>query len=142
MKYRKSSHAVYDCRYHLVWITKYRREVLDKKMQLRLKTILEWICKNMYISVIKIWMELDHVHMYISIPINQPIPYIVQKLKWRTSIVIQKEFKSYLKEYYWKPHLWATWYFICSVWEINDEIIKKYIEEQWREDVEGVEIDL
>ena len=135
MKYRVSSHNKQDCRYHLVWITKYRRECLSEWIQDRLRVILEEICQKMYVNILKIWMEEDHVHMYISIPISQYIPYVVKKLKGVSAKKIREEFKEELKEYYWNPVLRAVGYFICSVWEINDKIIKQYIEEQWKEDI-------
>jgi putative transposase len=85
----------------------------------------------MYVQILSIWMEEDHVHMYINIPLNSPIPMVVQRLKWRTSKLIHEEFWEELKEYYWKPKLWATWYFIATVWEITHETIKNYVEKQW-----------
>ena len=135
MKYRKASHNTQDCRYHLVWITKYRRECLSKWIQSRLRIVLKEICKTMYINILKIGMETDHVHMYISIPVSQYIPHVVKKLKGISSNKIREEFKEELSEYFWNPVLRAVWYFICTVWEINDKIIKKYIEEQWKEDI-------
>ena len=140
--YRKWSHTTYDCRYHLVWITKYRHKCLDEKIQKRLDILLRWICKSMYVNVISLWMEEDHVHMYITIPLNSPIPMVVNRLKWRTSKVIREEFKEELKEYYWKPKLWATWYFIATVWEINHETIKNYVEHQWEQEHFTEEIEL
>lgn len=77
MKYRKSSDANYDCRYHIVWIIKYRIDIIDDKMKTRLTTILEWICKRMYVHILKLGFEEDHVHMYLSILLSQPIPYVI-----------------------------------------------------------------
>jgi putative transposase len=135
MEYKKSSHATYDCRYHLVWITKYRNWCINERMEKRLKVIIQWICNRLYVWILKIWMEEDHIHMYISIPLSKPIPYVVQQIKWWTSKVIRKEFKEHLKEYYWRSnHLWAVWYFIASVWEINWDLISKYVEQQWHEE--------
>ena len=79
-------------------------------------------------------MEEDHVHMYVNIPVSQYIPYIVKRLKGISSKKIREEFKDELREYFWNPVLRAVGYFICTVWEINDEIIKQYVEEQWRRD--------
>jgi len=141
-KYRKWSHTTYDCRYHLVWITKYRHGCLSEKIQKRLETVLRWICKSMYVQILSLWMEDDHVHMYINIPLNSPIPMVVNKLKWRSSKVIREEFFEELKEYYWKPVLWATWYFIATVWEINHETIKNYVEHQWEQEHVTEEIEL
>jgi len=70
-KYRKASHVTYDCRYHLIWITKYRRKVLDKKMKQRLEIILRREARDMYVKIIRIGMEEDHVHMYQYLYHNQ-----------------------------------------------------------------------
>lgn len=143
MKYRKSSHAVFDCRYHIVWITKYRRQVLNEELQNKLKIIIEWVCKEMYVNIIALWFEEDHVHLYVSIPPTHPIPSVVHRLKWRTSKVIWWNYAKYLKEFYWEKNvLWAVWYFVATVWEVNAEIIKNYVEEQWKQDVLWDEIEL
>ena len=141
-KYRKWSHTTYDCRYHLVWITKYRNKCLTEWMQRRLEQILRWICKEWYIGIISIWMEEDHIHMYISIPLSKPIPQVVQTLKWRCSKLLRKEYKKELAVWYWKPVLWAKGYFIATVGEINHETIKNYVEMQGKEEVLWAEIEI
>lgn len=141
-KYRKWAHTTYDCRYHLVWITKYRNPVLNNDIQKRLENILRWICKKFYVKILSIWMEEDHVHMYISIPLNKPIPEVVNTLKWNSSRYIRKEFYNELKKWYWKPVLWADWYFIATVWKITHETVKNYVEKQWEEENYTEEIEL
>jgi len=146
MTYRKASHAVYDCRYHIVWITKYRRKCLIEPIQESLHKIIEWVCKELYITPIAIGMEEDHVHVYLSIPPVHPIPYVLQLLKWRSSHAIfrQEKFKAHLKKFYWweTKSLWAVGYFCATVWVVDEKIIQAYVEQQWKEDVEGVEIEL
>lgn len=126
VKYRKWSHTTYDCRYHLVWITKYRNPCLSKKLQERLETVLRWISKQLYVKILSIWMESDHVHMYISIPLSKPIPKVVQMLKWRSSQVLRQEYWEELEydlllrdvflstwldglEKKWKKETWVLW---------------------------------
>ena len=144
MKYRKSSHVTFDCRYHLVRVTKYRNDVLDEKLIKRLDERLRELCKKMYVNIMSIWMEDDHVHMYISIPVSKSIPYVVQRLKWVTSKEIMKEYKNYLKRWYWSEEatLRARWYFVCTVWEITSEVVKNYVDAQWKEEVLWVEVEL
>ena len=146
MAYRKASHAVYDCRYHIVWITKYRRKCLAKPLQIEIQKILEWVCKELYITPIAIGMENDHVHVHLSIPLVHPIPHVVQLLKWRSSHQVFREerFKTHLKQFYWweKKSLWAVGYFCATVWAVDQEIIKAYVEQQWQEDIQGEEIEL
>ena len=142
VKYRKASHVTYDCRYHLVWITKYRRKILDNTMRERLSEILVEECKDMYVKIIRLNFESDHVHMYISIPVFQPIPYVVQQLKGVSSFKLRKEFGEYLSRYYWKKVLWAVGYFVATVGEVSDELIKSYVEKQGKEDVLGESVSL
>lgn len=104
-KYRKAAHVTYDCRYHIIWITKYRRQVLNTEMQERIAVLLQGIAKELYINVISIGAEADHVHLYCSIPHSQHLPYVVQIFKGRTSKVLRKEYAAHLRKYYWKPLL-------------------------------------
>ena len=105
-------------------------------MQKRIQTIIEGICNEMHIRVIKIGMEEDHVHLYITIPPVHPIPYVVQLLKGRSSKVLRKEFEAYLKQFYWnKAALWAVGYFVATVGEVSHDIIKNYVEKQGQVEV-------
>ena len=143
--YKHSSHATYNFTWHCVWITKYRRKVLNEEIQKRLETIIRWVCKDNYIKVLWLGFEEDHVHCLLSFPITSYIPDMFRILKWRTSKVIRKEFKEHLKAYYrwrWDKHLWAVWYFFCSVWKVDLEIVRKYVEQQWEEECRWQEITL
>jgi len=135
MKYQKSSHTTYDVRYHVVWITKYRNPVLTEEMQERLDFLIRKISEKVWVVILKLWFEEDHVHMYCRIPLTKPISKIVWHIKWSSTNAIKKEFHKEIKEWYWKTNsLWATWYFVSSVWEINWDIIAQYVENQWKEE--------
>jgi len=141
--YKHSSHATYNLTWHCVWITKYRRKVINRSMQERLETIIRWVCKDNYITVVALGFEEDHVHCLLSLPITIHVPDVFRLLKWRTSKVLREEFKDHLKQYYkwrWTKHLWAVGYFFCSVWKVDKEIVKKYVEQQWEQDCRGKEI--
>ena len=134
--YWSSSHCRYDCRYHIVWITKYRRFALSSAIQKRLDMLFRGICQELNVRVIEIGMEEDHVHLYVTIPPVQPIPYVVKILKGRTARVIRKEFSKELSSCYWKPVLWAVGYFVATVGEITHETIKNYVAQQGKKDIE------
>ncbi len=136
-KYRKASHVTYDCRYHIVWITKYRRKILSEEIQKRLNILLHGIAKELYINIISVGIEEDHVHIYCSIPQSQHLPYVLQMFKGRTSKIIREEFSFYLKQFYWKPFLWAVGYFIATVGEITHDTIKRYVENQGKQEILG-----
>ena len=135
--YRSGWHTMYDCRYHLVWITKFRKEWIHERLQPILEEVLIDICEEMFIKVIRVWMEKDHVHMYVSIPLQTwHIPEVVQKIKWLSSKKLweMEELKPYFRKFYRKEDAWkrARGYFICTVWEVDDKTIRQYIEEQWK----------
>ncbi len=143
--YHHSSHATYNLTGHLVWITKYRRKVLTAEIIERLKIVITGVCKEKHINILAIWCEADHVHCLLSLPITANIPKTFQYLKGRTSHVLWSEFHDQLKETYRYSkrkkgssvrihHLWAVWYFFASVWLVDENTIRKYVEQQWEED--------
>ena len=141
-KYRKASHSTYDCRYHIVWITKYRHKWLSAKIQKYVESELKSLCRAMYINIIKIGMEEDHVHMYVSIPPVHPLSEVMQRLKGVTSKKIRERYREELSTYYWKSGtgIWAVGYFVATVGEVTHVVISNYVENQGKEDVLGKEI--
>ena len=137
VEYRKGSHTVYDIKYHIVWVTKYRYKVLSKQIGLRLRELIRQGCQTMKITVIQGSIGRDHVHILISCPTQIAPSKIVQYLKGRSSKLIQDEFPE-LKKKYWGQHLWAVGYFCATVGSVTEETIKKYIENQNDKDLSEV----
>ena len=111
-------------------------------MKKRLEIIIRWVCKEKYVIVLWLGFEEDHVHCLLSFPIKVDITNIMRSIKWRSSSVIRKEFREHLMKYYsrrWDKGLWAVWYFFCSVWRVNEDIVKKYVENQWKKECRGEE---
>ena len=143
MKYQKSSHVTYDVRYHLVWITKYRKRVLTEEIQKDLDKILRKTCEKLNVVIIEVWYEEDHVHMYIRIPLTMWISETVWQIKWKSSYILKKlHYKHFKRTYWWTDSIWALWYFIATVGEINGEVVKNYVANQWKEENEVTEIEL
>ena len=134
--YRKSSHTVYDLKYHLVWITKYRKKVLKGAVSERLRELVREICKANDIEIIKGYVAQDHIHLFVSVPPHMSVSKLVQYIKGKTSIKIQQEFKVIQKEF-WGRHLWARGYFAASSGNVTDEIIMQYIANQDLEKEDG-----
>jgi len=137
VEYRKGSHTVYDIKYHIVWVTKYRYKVLSKQISLRLRELIRQGCQTMNITVVQGSIGKDHVHILISCPTQIAPSKIVQYLKGRSSKLIQDEFPE-LKKKYWGQHLWAVGYFCATVGSVTEETIKKYIENQNDKDLSEV----
>jgi len=128
-EYNKGSHTVYDIKYHVIWVTKYRYKVLYKPIASRLRELIRQGCEARNITIVRGSIGKDHVHMLIGCSPNIAPSKIVQYLKGRSSRLIQDEFPE-LKKKYWGQHLWARGYFCATVGSVTEETIKKYIESQ------------
>ncbi len=134
--YRKSSHTVYDLKYHLVWITKYRKPVLTGEIANRVRDLIREICKGKDIEIIKGHVSQDHVHIFVSVPPHLSVSHVMQSLKGKTSRKMMSEFK-HLSRTFWGRHIWARGYFVASSGNVTDEVIMKYIEMQGKEPEDG-----
>ena len=130
--YRRSSHSTYDIKYHIVWITKYRKPVLRGEIADRARELIREICKAMDVEIVRGHISRDHVHLFVSVPPHIPVSKLVQSLKGKTSRKLMMESKS-LNRQFWGRHIWARGYFVASSGNVTDEVIIKYIEEQGKE---------
>jgi len=127
--YRKTFHAVYDIKLHLVWITKYRKPVLQGDVAIRLRDLIREICKSMDVEIIKGHVSKDHLHILVSSPPNLSVSKLMQSLKGKTSRKLLSEYRSLAKQF-WGRHLWARGYFVASSGNVTDDVIAQYIEMQ------------
>ena len=134
--YHKSSHTVYDLKYHLVWITKYRKPVLTGGIADRLRELIREICKAKDIEILKGHISRDHVHIFVSVPPHISVSELLKSIKSKTSRKILMEFKV-LNRQFWGRHLWARGYFVASSGNVTDEVIMQYIEQQNHEPADG-----
>jgi len=134
--YRKSSHTVFDIKYHIVWITKYRKPVLRADISQRVRELIREICRVNDVEIIKGHISRDHVHIFVSMPPHISVGHLVQSIKGKTSRKMMTEFKS-LSRTFWGRHMWARGYFVASSGNVTDEVIMKYIEQQNIEPPDG-----
>ncbi len=127
--YKAGSHSVWDCKYHLVWITKYRYAVLVGDVGERARELLREISRSLEMTIYAGAINRDHVHMLISIPPNLSVSKAVQYLKGKSSNRLLSDFPV-LRKRYWGQHLWGRGYWVASSGNVTDEVWKKYIEDQ------------
>jgi putative transposase len=127
MEYRKGNHTVYNIEYHLVWVTKYRYHILVGDLKLRVRELIRQTCSKHEINILKGHVSKDHVHILISSPPHLSVSQIAQKIKGRSSFLLQQEFPN-LKKRYWGKHIWARGYFCSTVGQVTVEMIQSYIE--------------
>ena len=128
-EYRKGSHTVYDLKYHIVWITKYRKKVMRGEVGQRLRELIRQTCEALEVQKVKGHVAPDHVHLLVSVPPQIAVSGLVQRLKGRSARKMLEEFGE-LRRQFWGQHLWARGYFVASSGNVTDAIIAKYIESQ------------
>ncbi len=140
MEYRHSAHAVYDIKYHVIWVTKYRYKVMRGRVAERARELIRQICSARDVVIVRGAISPEHVHMLLSVPPQLAPAKLVQYIKGKSSRMLQMEFPE-LGKRYWGQHLWARGYFCATVGAVDEAKIKEYIENQrWEEDQEGFKI--
>ena len=134
MEYRRLSHAVYHCQYHIVLPTKYRRKIFNNGLlshiNLKLKEIQKYYPR---ITIEEINHDQDHIHMLVNIPPTMSVGSAVRIIKANTSKGIKDTF-PFLKDVYWGTDgIWSDGYFASTV-GLNEKTIRNYIEHQGQED--------
>jgi putative transposase len=127
MVLQRTSHAVYDTKYHLVWAPKYRKWILRGDIKERVKSVFEEIARNHEFAIDTLEMDKDHVHIFLSFPPRYSISRVVGMLKSISAKVIFKEHPE-VKEALWGGEFWEDGYFVRTVGDkVTAEVIRKYI---------------
>ena len=130
-RYWKGAHTKHKLQIHLVWVPKYRKRVLRGKVAGRLKQLMYEGCSINGWWIHKMSIMPDHVHILIQIQATDRVSDVVKQLKGGSSRVIRKEYPE-LEEFLWGDSFWSDGYFAESVGIANEEVIRKYIDEQWK----------
>lgn len=129
---RSGSHSRHNIKYHLVWIPKYRREVLVGEIPRRLKEILKEVARNYRLTIIAQEVMPDHIHVLVEAPPTISPTKIVQYFKGISSKKLREEFLPQIKQHIWKEGtLWATGYYVASVSDgATTDMVTEYIRTQ------------
>ena len=134
MGIKRTEHAVYDLKYHLVWIPKYRKNVLGSDVSVYLKEVFKRISEEYGFEIDTMEVVEDHVHVFLGAPPRYSPAHLVQIMK---SISAKEVFKKFpdIRKQLWAGELWNDGYFVRSVGdEVTADIIRRYIEYQNHED--------
>jgi len=140
VEYRHSAHGTYDLKYHVIRITKYRYKVLKGRIAERARDLIRQTCDARQVEIVRGAVSPDHIHMLLSAPPQLSPAKLVQYIKGRASRRLQDEFPE-LRKRYWGQHLWARGYFCATVGAVDEDTIRRYIENQkWDQDDQGFKI--
>ena len=142
MKYKKQTHCIYRCDYHLVMTTKYRRKIFNSGVFAYFSSKLEEVRKHYpELEFLEVNHDVDHVHIMMSVPPKMSVSSVVRIIKANTSRGMKKKF-PFLKDVYWGTDgIWSDGYFVSTVC-ITQSALRKYIQHQGEEDTGQAKLEL
>lgn len=130
MELQRNTHHVYRLMYHFVWIPKYRHKVFEEPYRTVLKDIIRKVGYDYEIDIVELEIPADHVHMVIrSEPKVSPseVMQVVKSISAREFFRLHPEVK---KKYFWGGKLWTQSYFVETIDNASEEVIRKYVQDQ------------
>ena len=127
------SHTRWNCKYHIVFIPKYRRKEIYGKLRSDIGLIIRQLCEYNGVEIVEAHAMIDYIHMLVQIPPKISVSGFMGYLKGKSSLMIFEKHAN-LKYKYGNRNFWAKGYFVSTV-GLNAEVVKEYIKNQEKEDV-------
>ncbi len=128
MALKRTSHAVYDCKYHLVWAPKYRKWIDRQDIRDRIAQLFYEIAKRHDFEIDILEVAADDVHVFLSFPPRYAIAKVVGMLKSISASIVFQEYPE-VKLFLWGGEFWEAGYFVRTVGDqVTAEVIRRYIE--------------
>ena len=133
-QYKRLAHTVWLCTYHIVFCPKYRYGILEGKSEVFVRNELYKLCgQKDNVVVEEVNIQIDHVHLILSIPPKYSVSEIMGFLKGKTAIRLFQNQKELTKRY-WGKHIWARGYCVSSI-GLHEDQIRKYV--KWKQERES-----
>lgn len=126
------AHTRWECKYHVVWIPKYRRKTLFGTLRRELGPVLRQLAQQKGCEILEGKLMADHIHMLILIPPKYAVSQVIGYLKGKSAIHIARTWGG-RKQNFTGQHFWARGYYVSTV-GIDEDIIRRYIQQQEAED--------
>ena len=137
-EYQSQAHVRWQCKFHIVWVPKYRRKKLYGGVRRRFGQIIKDLCRQKGVNLIEGHAMSDHVHLCLSFPPKYSIAHVVGFLKGKSAIRLNREYSSKIKG---AKHFWIRGYFVSTV-GLDEKKVREYIRDQEKADKEQMEFDL
>ena len=126
------AHTKWNCKYHIVFAPKYRRQIIYGKIKQDIGIMLRRLCEYKQVEILEAEACKDHIHMLISIPPKYSVSQIMGYLKGKSSLMIFEKYAN-MKYKYGNRHFWCRGYYVDTVGR-NKKAIQEYIRSQLQED--------
>ena len=127
------AHTTWNCKYHIVFAPKYRRQAIYGKIKVDIGNMLRKLCEYKGVEIVEAELCPDHIHMLVSIPPKYSVAQIVGYLKGKSSLMIFEKYAN-MKYKYGNRHFWCRGYYVDTVGK-NKKAIAEYIRNQLKEDI-------
>ena len=128
-RFKKLSHTIWHCQYHVVWTPKYRYRVLDGRVKQEVGNCIRAFSEQKKCEVVELNVQIDHVHLIVSIPPKLSVSSYVGMVKGRTAIRVLQRFRELRQKPYWGNHFWTKGYCVDTV-GLDLEKIQAYVQYQ------------
>ena len=131
IRFKKLSHVIYRCTYHIVWTPKYRYRVLEGLVKELLSNDIPMLLEWKECELIEMNIQKDHIHLIVSVPPKISISTLMGTLKGKTAINLLKSYPQLKTKPYWGNHFWSKGYCVDTI-GLDEDKIRKY--EEYQED--------
>ncbi|MFP4531474.1 MAG: IS200/IS605 family transposase [Desulfobacterales bacterium] len=128
-RFKKLSHTLWHCKYHIVWVPKYRLRILQGDVAKEVEGCIRAFSEHQKADVLELNVCFDHVHMLVMVPPKVSVSNFVGTIKGRTAIRVFNKFRKLKHKPYWGNHFWARGYCVDTV-GLDEDKIRKYIKYQ------------
>ena len=134
------AHSKWNCKYHIVFAPKYRRQIVYKQISADIGQIIRALCARKGIEILEAAAMPDHIHLYVKIPTKYSVSEVMGYLKGKSSLMIFDRHAN-LRYKYGNRHFWCRGYYVDTVGR-NEKAIQEYVRNQLQEDVAADQISL
>jgi putative transposase len=140
-RFRKLTHTIYECKYHIVICPKYRYRIFEGEVAEYTRQKLYQLCREKdLVEILEMNIQKDHIHLVVSIASKYSISSIMGFLKGKISIKLFQRYEKVGKRY-WGRHLWSRGYCVSTV-GLDEEKIRKYVKWQEKNDRTNEQLEL
>jgi len=123
--FNRLAHAVWECKYHVVWCPKYRFRILSGEVGRSIREIIRQLCEWKQVEILEGNVQKDHIHLVLSVPPKYSIAETIGFIKGKSAIKVFDRHLE-LKRRYWGRHFWAKGYCVSTV-GLDEVQIRKYV---------------
>ncbi len=132
-RFRKLSHTIWHCQYHIVWVSKYRYRILSGTVAEEVDRCVRTFVEQVKAEVVELNVRVDHVHLLVMVPPKISISNFMGTVKRRTAIRIFNKFRQLKRKPYWGNHFWAKVYCVDTV-GLDETKVRAYVQYQEKQE--------